>query len=311
MNESAINDREVIECLDQPWDKATGLLGIRRISEHCALAGLTKNELRWFMRGLTSFQRALYQLDLYGESVWEIDEAELNAIWEIIYDKLNFFDISRKEMTFLLRDIKIYQGVEVGLRSGRTPLALDIRDFYNLKTCDVRLARTLICMIGGDAESTAMDLWNCYDIISEVCDDMVDIAEDLTTYNCNRLLIEKHLLGVNQVYSSYSDLISRVRVEASAMLRSNCMDRKEFGQIYSWIENRANDAQSMLRSLFSSANYMNSVPETKESSRRTKIMKFLYPRSNTLLPAFDPQCLFPQRNNIPHLHYDLVRRQTL
>ena len=191
-------------------NKTDNLFAIRRIVENCRLAGLNEKELRWFIRGLRAFQHSIYQLDLYGESSWEIEDIKLNAIWEEIYNNLSFFGIDRWGSYELVRDIKKYQEIELSLRKGNTPLGLDILDFYYLKTCDVRLARTLVYMFGKhtSANTRIIDLWNCYDIISEVYDDMLDVGEDSKTYNCNRLLIERNEYGFYRVYESYGQIIS-------------------------------------------------------------------------------------------------------
>lgn len=277
--------------LDKPWDKTKGLFEIRRITQDCYFSGLRDKELRWFMSGLSAFQHSIYQLDLYGESVWEIDDAVLNAIWENVYQKVRFFGLSPTETTFLVRDIKKYQSVELGLRRGITPLKLNVRDFYHLKTCDVRLARTLIRVIS-DQQSTepnVMDLWNCYDIISEVCDDMVDVTEDSLTYNCNRLLIEKDQFGVDQVYSSYSNLISIVQKEAAALIKNACRDVREFRQIYLWTETKANEAHSILRSLLEGYNInaiYNPSHESNGSPSKIRSVECL-DRHNFLPPPFN------------------------
>jgi hypothetical protein len=245
--QAARNDGMVMKCQDHR-DKTKRLFEIRRISQNCYVAGLSEKESSWIMSGLTTFQQCIYELDVYGESVWEIEDSKLSMIWEKIYATLHFFGLNRNEMALLVRDIKKYQNIELGLRSGISPLGLDIRHFYHLKTCDVRLSRTLIQLIAQPkfTKPPMMELWNCYDIIGEVYDDMVDVAEDSRTYNCNRLLVENELFGANQVQASYRNLVSTVQTEAAQLIKNVPGDRQEFRQIYRLTESIANKVLSLL-----------------------------------------------------------------
>lgn len=192
--------------------KIKSLFQCRFIEQGLSFAGFSGRQKQQMLNALYLLQSAIYSLDKYGEETWCINGSNLAEYWEKIHQRLDLWGLSSVERSFLLRDMKSYQQVELDLRKRIPPTALPIDRFYYLKTCDVRLGRRLIAIHSpdGDKEELLYPLWACFDLAGEIYDDLTDVTEDMTTFNCNRFLIGYETQGAARTQKEYRQFLCTV-----------------------------------------------------------------------------------------------------
>jgi hypothetical protein len=175
------------------------LFAARRLADFCEVNRV--EAVDEVLQRLTVLQRGIYRLDSVFERNWSVPSGEVASAWSDINDALQSFGVSHSQKPDLTRDLRKYQAVEAKLRSGFQGIP-PLPKYYYLKTCDVRLGRTIL-----SAEMPgACDLasWNIADMVCEICDDVEDLDEDLSTYNGNRLLIGFITRGPHHTISMYT-----------------------------------------------------------------------------------------------------------
>lgn len=234
--------------LEHIRSKIDNLFANRLIVESLYLAHLKQRDRRWLMHGLRGLQESIYNLDFYGESTWEVQTEILSNIWENIYKQLKFFGFNYQEIDRLVNEIKAYQKIEMLLRERRPPTELPISDFYYLKTCDVRLSRKLITIVAQNSLSMSLNpIWDCYDLASEVCDDLIDLWEDSFDFNCNRFLFQGKIFGDFETRREYAQFLDVIAIRARRLARST----SELGLlgadlIYRWTLKKLDEARILL-----------------------------------------------------------------
>jgi hypothetical protein len=197
--------------------KATQLLHERLVTHSTILPCAAPSDSEFLVRALVALQATIFDLDLFGETVWDISHGELDRFWHPIYETLSAAGVSPSLRAHLLTELTAYQNVELDLRKGRLPLSIPLWDYYRLKSCDVRLARNTLANTAGPAVLDGLQpLFECLDVAMEVCDDLLDVREDSTTYNCNRIFLECCYNGAHDVGVRYMDFLFCIRNEAIA-----------------------------------------------------------------------------------------------
>ena len=170
------------------------------------------NRAKKFLQQLSDLQTAIYHLDAYLESNWDIDEQQLDAKWVIIYEKLSACGLTKKYHKDYVSHIQKYQKHELQLREGLLPTRLSMEYFYYYKSCDVKLIRRLIYdRYPALAKLYTLGDWRYFDRITEVDDDVSDIHEDQHTINGNRFLITIKEEGIDEAKSQFSQYMKGVR----------------------------------------------------------------------------------------------------
>jgi hypothetical protein len=196
-------------------NKTSALFQKRMLHEHMKFAGVKPRDQTELLAALGNLQESIYRLDSYSERVWNVERPILDDLWGFIYDTIGLFGLSRREAGELSSQIQIYQNIELALRSGISASTVSIEKFYVTKTCDVRLSRLLIEKHAERKESTILNpMWHCFDTISEVLDDLEDIKEDQTTFNCNRFIILYYEKGRHKAFNEYWRFIESLEQEA-------------------------------------------------------------------------------------------------
>jgi hypothetical protein len=211
----------------------------RRLSDYLYQAGVRHSHSTGIFKKLGLLQHAIYELDKYGESTWELVQKELDEIWAGIYSQLRRWGIvENKQAESVTKEIKLYQYIESDLRRSISPIHIPIHRFYHLKTCDVRLARRLIAAESRDTLSQILlVMWNNYDLVSEVCDDLTDVAEDAVDFNCNRFVIQLGLQGGERTRSDYIAFLDAIRAEMLKLL-DHCGRSSAASQLNDWFLSR-------------------------------------------------------------------------
>lgn len=179
---------------------------------------------------LIKLQIAIYKLDEYLETNWEIKKTELNKFWSEIHKAMIDCGIPKDQLSEYSKHIMKYQTHELNLRSGKMPTSGSIEYYYYYKSCDVRLMRQIIYDLSVDLESKyTLPDWRYFDLVTEVNDDVEDMFEDLETINGNYALIARWEHGKKKsikLIDEFLDIISQKNYERYKKRKSDS-DYKE------------------------------------------------------------------------------------
>lgn len=199
-----------------------------------------------FVNRLTELQYRIYLLDAYLESQWSLDATALQSHWNGIYDALATFDVDAKEIRKLLKEIRIYEHIEINCRKQKWPTRVAFKTFYTTKSCDVRLIRKLIYRVHPELDETMrQSAWAWYDLITEVNDDIADLQEDLRTYNGNRFLISVIRKGFNKTAKRYRQQIESITKRATIYFKKH-KDVGAHQTLYEWTLLRSAETLALL-----------------------------------------------------------------
>lgn len=230
-------DQEIRHKIDE-------LFSYRKLSDLLVRSGLDKNLA--FVAHLKEIQYQIYLLDAYLEGEWVLDQEKLDACWESIKGALSGLGYSPDQVVKLLHEIRDYERIERNCRKGKWPTKVSFKKFYTTKSCDVRLIRHLIY----DAKPESKKIWKenawvCYDLITEINDDIADVREDLNTYNGNRFLISCLRKGENKTTIKYKAYLEKVSSKAKKYFSAHAK-HGENGQLASWTIARLRETLELL-----------------------------------------------------------------
>jgi hypothetical protein len=246
-DQTRIEHHLTISCFD--GGKVAALFRERRLYEHSEMLGASPSETQILLQKLATLQNSIYRLDQYGERCWRPDERLLKLLWEAIAKSLSAFHLPSDLQSEACTEIHAYQGVELAMREGTSPAATGIRQFYRLKTCDVRLARRLLArQLDAQGDTLLATAWDLYDLASEVCDDLSDGEEDSGTYNANRFFISLASQDPKITLSEYATFLGWLHKQATSV---RALGSKEIAPAASdliarWIERRVGWAHNEL-----------------------------------------------------------------
>lgn len=224
--------------------KINDLFAYRKITELLQRSGLDRNKS--FMGQLIDVQHAIYVLDAYLESRWELDEGALASHWAAIQVALSRLHFSPRERKDLLKEIQTYEKIEKNCRKDRWPTQVSFKTFYTIKSCDVRLIRHILYDAHPALDQVYHERsWVYYDRITEINDDVADLHEDLLTYNGNRFLISILRKGQNKTFQQYDQYLKKVTKKAKEYFKPR-LDRGENKQLFSWTLARAEETSTLL-----------------------------------------------------------------
>ncbi len=209
---------------------------------------------RKFTEDLVKLQASIYYLDAHLEAHWQTDEAILSWHWENIIKHLNVFGIDNKSSATYLNHIKKYEKHELELRTGKTPLRLDMEYFYFYKSCDVKLLRRLIyekyklSPIYGQLAD-----WRYYDLVTEVNDDVEDLYEDLDFINGNRFLISILLLGKQKTKVIFDQFLELVEIKSLEKYQNSNGKMKE--EIFTQTKQQITETKNLINNRLESVSH--------------------------------------------------------
>lgn len=191
--------------------KITALFELRQIPRMLVWSGHSR--AGEFIERLYRLQEKIYYLDKYLESNWELENARLLDLWVPIIGELQQFQLSAQEMESMIADLRTYQKMEEEMRQGNFHHQMPIDYSYYIKSCDVRLMRQLIFREFSELASMhSLEDWVLFDFLTEIQDDLEDLAEDLQIFNGNRLLlslIHSGTRATRREYNAFLDEIER------------------------------------------------------------------------------------------------------
>lgn len=169
---------------------------------------------------LIRLQQDIYFLDEYLESNWELDKADLKLYWNHIHQSLSNLGVASSDYDLYSAHIYKYQHHETQLRTKKDLLRLSMQYFYFYKSCDVKLLRRIIYNHAPKISKyyTLAD-WRCFDLITEVNDDVEDLIEDLQTINGNRLQLSIHRNGVDKAKKDFLHFMDQIEEQSIARVK--------------------------------------------------------------------------------------------
>ncbi|MDX1685099.1 MAG: hypothetical protein R3275_07670 [Saprospiraceae bacterium] len=161
---------------------------------------------RKFLNVLKDLQYVIFLYDKQLESSWELDHDLLSIKWKDIELSLSQLLGPEERLQDYLSEIQIYAENEMRMRQGFLLSDIAIETFYYYKSCDVRLMRRLILerACSEDEAKERLADWRLYDLVAEVNDDVMDLEEDVDTFNGNRFL---HGMRYGEVRSTHQEYL--------------------------------------------------------------------------------------------------------
>lgn len=170
--------------------KIEDLMDYRMLPDLIDLVEHDVDKKRQLISRLVDLQVAIYDLDHYLETNWQLSDVDLESRWVPIYDALRAAGVPMKDHAQYAAHILKYQKHEMQLRDLILPTRLDMQYFYFYKSCDVKLLRRIIMLhYPALAKMYSPADWRVFDLITEVDDDVEDVLEDRETINGNSYLI--------------------------------------------------------------------------------------------------------------------------
>ncbi len=205
--------------------KTIELFESRRLWDWLLIRGASPYATASIYPYLLAVQESIYKLDQYGETHWAIESSKIDGIWGDILASISAGDaksVVQPHVVRSLEELKAYQNIELALRYDVDPLALPIANFYYLKSCDLRLCRTLAAERLGLLAPPAAELrlWRLHDVSGEIKDDLNDIEEDNSTFNCNRFMISLVKNGIVYTRREYCKFLRRCSLSLEEILKS-------------------------------------------------------------------------------------------
>ncbi len=215
MTEKHINEKKLLHKIEK-------LMQYRLFPEILAESCLDSKIKSEFYQKLIHLQKAIYYLDAHLEANWAIDNRILFLHWDNIYTCLLDFNISNHNRGEYVNHIRKYEKHELELREGKSPLRFGMEYFYFYKSCDVKLLRRLIFeKLGLPGSVCKLSDWRYYDLITEVNDDIEDLAEDLDFINGNRFLISLIQNGRESTKTEFLKFIDEIGFKAKQKYTSS------------------------------------------------------------------------------------------
>ena len=227
-------------------DKIKELFSYRKLTDLMRHAHLDKDKV--FVAQLTDVQYQIYLLDAYLESTWSLEQEKLKELWQHIEDALRKLIPEPVDLHPLLAEIREYERIELNCRRNKWPTREPFKKFYTTKSCDVRLIRHLIYLASPELKKIWKEkAWACYDLITEVNDDITDLQEDLLTYNGNRFLISILRKGIKKSSKRYRDQLLNIVNKADNYFCKHG-DKGEHDKLYDWTLKSAIETLELLES---------------------------------------------------------------
>lgn len=232
-----------------PVDKTT-LSKINKLFRYRRITDLLKAgdlyEDKDFVANLINVQYQIYMLDRYLESQWDLKKKQINQYWNGIFSALENMGYSTKQIAPMVREIEMYEKIERNCRKDKWPTKLSMKEYYRIKSCDVRLIRHLIYKAQPELKNFWKEkTWIPFDLITEVNDDVADIREDIKTYNVNRYLISILRKGRDRTQKQYHSFLDKNIRKAKELFNA----KAEFGKnkvLSRWTSDRGSQTLRLL-----------------------------------------------------------------
>ena len=204
-----------------------------------------KNARKTLLKRLIALQISIYNLDQYLEENWNLKDKKLKVYWEDIYSKMMEFGYDSGKIFAMTSHIRRYQLHETQLRDKLSPTRLNKQYYYHYKSCDVRLIRHIIKDHVPQFNNDSVDDWRCFDLITEINDDVTDVFEDQHTINGNLFLITILENNLDYAENTFIELIDNILKNKSFTNKSDNKDLQ--AKIFKWTLKEAELTKNLIR----------------------------------------------------------------
>ena len=163
-----------------------------------------------FLNSLMKLQLSIFLYDSELEKSWNPSNEILAKYWKGMEIELNLLGVRNELLADYLFQIRVYADNELSMRHGKKLSDLPIFKFYYYKSCDVRLMRRLLYKAGSQDDVVSYSDWLLFDMITEINDDILDVEEDLSTFNGNRFIWSIREKGWESTLNDYGSAIDAV-----------------------------------------------------------------------------------------------------
>jgi len=203
-----------------------------------------KIERKLLLKGLIDLQISIYNLDQYLEENWNLKDKQLKAYWEDIINKMRELGYQDNKIFAMTSHIRRYQLHETQLRDKLFPTRLNSQYYYHYKSCDVRLIRNIIKDYVPQFNNDFVDNWRCFDLITEINDDVTDVFEDQYTINGNLFLITILENNLDYAENMFIELIDNIMKNKPLKHESNSADLQD--KILKWTLKEAESTRKLV-----------------------------------------------------------------
>lgn len=167
-------DRKILQLLD------------RRSVVSNAFASLGGRAAGHWRSSAIRIQRAVYEIDYHFEENRTVSCPTLDYLWSRVEAEVAVASDRSEGPWYWLEQLRAYERFELRIHDGDWIEPGELRRVVETKISDVALARSLICAVGGAVPPVSeVRFWRYYDQCSEVMEDVVDMEEDIGTWNLN------------------------------------------------------------------------------------------------------------------------------
>lgn len=194
---------------------------------------------------LIRLQQDIYFLDEYLESNWKLEQNELKLYWNHIHQSLSNLGVSSSDYDLYSAHIYKYQRHETQLRTNKDLLRLSMEYFYFYKSCDVKLLRRIIYNYAPKiSRYYSLADWRCFDLITEVNDDVEDLIEDMDTINGNRLQLAINKNGISEARNEFVVFMDQIENQSEA--RASIKKSKYYDSIHAKVIQQVEETKKLL-----------------------------------------------------------------
>ena len=225
--------------------KIKTLFAYRDFEHLYELGGLSNTKKDRLEDNLIRLQQDIYFLDEYLESNWELDQEELKLYWNHIHQSLSNLGVASSDYDLYSAHIYKYQEHEMQLRTKEDLLRLSMEYFYFYKSCDVKLLRRIIYNHAPKiSRHYSLSDWRCFDLITEVNDDVEDLVEDMQTINGNRLQLVINKEGVETAKREFIEFMNQI--EQQSIARVELKKTKYYDSIHAKVVEQVEATKKLL-----------------------------------------------------------------
>ena len=225
--------------------KIRTLFAYRDFDHLYELGGLSNAKKDRLEDNLIRLQQDIYFLDEYLESNWELDQEELKLYWNHIHQSLSNLGVASSDYDLYSAHIYKYQQHEMQLRTKEDLLRLSMEYFYFYKSCDVKLLRRIIYNHAPKiSKYYSLSDWRCFDLITEVNDDVEDLVEDMQTINGNRLQLVINKEGIETAKREFIEFMNQI--EHQSIARVELKKSKYYDSIHAKVVEQVKATKKLL-----------------------------------------------------------------
>ena len=200
--------------------KINQLFRDRKIDWLLSLAGDTDLREKLFQT-----QYLIYDFDKHLENNWNIDKSFYSKYNKSLLN-IEEYCVPKSIMNDCILRMESYIKHELNIRKQISLSTIPIDQFYQTKFCDIYLIRSIIYHNYKGLDSLVdFNLWQNFDFLAEILDDIDDVEEDKGSFNGNRYLT---CILENKSIQEYTKLVETKSRDVDKALNAHYSRESDF-----------------------------------------------------------------------------------